>query len=183
MAATLTVRDAEPADADGIAAIGRVAIPDTFEGIVDPLVLRSIVEQSYSIEALSACIARCRRHADAHFMVAELKRRVVGFLHYDCDGPEPELHRIYVKPALKRQGIGTALLKELHAPLPTGSSYILMVIAGNQPAVNFYRRHGLVVAAEVDGPAYMSEHMGVSYPEGTQPAPALLMRFTKSTAS
>lgn len=180
---TAVVRDAEPTDAAGIAAIGKAAIPETFRDLVDPVVLHNIVEQSYSIEALYACIARCRDARDAHFIVAEMDDRVVGFLHYDCDGAEPELHRIYIEPALKRKGIGSALMDELHRRLATGTSYILMVIAANVPAVNFYRRHGFVEVAKVDGPTYMREHMGVSYPTATRPAPALVLRFTKLSSA
>jgi GNAT superfamily N-acetyltransferase len=178
-AVSVNVRDAVLADAAGVAAIGKVAIPETFRGIVDPVVLRNIVEQSYAIEPLQNCIARCRHAIDAHFIVAEADGRIVGFIHYDCEGPEPELHRIYVEPGLKRRGIGSALLRQLHARLSPGTSYILMVIAANLPAVTFYRYHGFVEEERVDGPTYMSEHMGVSYPTGTRPAPALVLRFTK----
>ena len=104
----------------------------------------------------------------------------MGFLHYDCEGPKPELHRIYLAPTMKRKGVGTALMHALHERLAPGSSYILMVIAANLPAVSFYRRHGLVEEARVDGPTYMSEHMGVTFPAGTKPAPALIMRFAKA---
>jgi ribosomal protein S18 acetylase RimI-like enzyme len=175
------VRDAGLADAVGIASIGKAAIPETFRDIVDPVVISNIVEQSYSIGALRNSIGRCRDAIDAHFIVAELDGRVVGFLHYDCEGPEPELHRIYIEPGLKRQGIGSALLRELHERLSPSATYILMVIAANLPAVTFYRRHGFIEEANVDGPTYMSEHMGVSYSTGTRPAPALVLRFTKST--
>ena len=178
-----TVRDADSADAAGVAAIGKAAVPETYREIVDPLVLRNIVEQSYSIDALRACIARCRNAGDAHFIVAELDDRVVGFLHYDCAGRDPELHRIYIEPELKRKGIGGALLRELHQRLAPGATYILMVVAANLPAVTFYRHHGFIEEAKVDGPRYMGEHMGVSFPEGTRSAPALVMRFTKPVYS
>jgi ribosomal protein S18 acetylase RimI-like enzyme len=181
-ALTATIRKARLADAAGVAAIGSTAIPETFRGIVDPVVLRNIVEQSYSIEALRACITRCRGARDAHFIVAEMEGRVVGFLHYDCEGSEPELHRIYIEPALKRKGIGSALLHALHERLAPGTSYILMVIAANVPAVTFYQRHGFVELAKVDGPTYMSDHMGVKFPAGTRPAAALVLRFTKSSS-
>jgi ribosomal protein S18 acetylase RimI-like enzyme len=181
MVGTTLIRDAEPSDAPAIAAIGKRAVPETYRDLVDPVVLQKIVEQSYSIEALNACIARCRAAADAHFIVAEMDGRVVGFLHYDSDGDEPELHRIYLEPALKRKGIGSTLMSHLHQRLATGASYILMVIATNAPAVNFYRRHGFVEAAKVDGPTYMREHMGVTFPNGARPAPALVLRFTKSS--
>jgi diamine N-acetyltransferase len=180
---TALIRDAEPADAAGIAAIGRAAVPETYRALVDPAVLRSILEQSYSIAALEACIARCRDAWDAHFLLAEMDERVVGFLHYDCASAEPELHRIYVEPALKRRGIGSALLRELHRRLPVGASYMLMVVAANLAAVSFYQRHGFVEEARVDGPTYMSEHMGVRFPAGTRPAPALVLRLTKSRSA
>ena len=179
---TATIRNARPDDAAGVAAIGKAAIPETFRGIVDPTVLRNIVEQSYSLEALRACITQCLGARDAHFIVAEMEGRVVGFLHYDCHGPDPELHRIYLEPALKRKGIGSALLRALHERLAPGTSYILMVIAANVPAVTFYERHGFVESAKVDGPTYMSDHMGVKFPPGTRPAPALVLRFTKPSS-
>ena len=137
----MPVRDAEPADAAAIAAIGLVAVPETYRDLCEEGVVRSIVEQSYAPEALRACIARCAQADDAHFLVAERADRILGFLHYDCEGPEPELHRIYLDSAEKRKGIGSMLLGELHARLAAGSGYILMVIAANHPAVAFYRKH------------------------------------------
>ena len=178
----LTVRDARPADAAAVAAIGKIAVPATYAGLCDESAIRSIVEQSYALDALRECISRCACDGDAHFLVAEDSGRVVGFLHYDCEGQEPELHRIYLDTARKRQGIGGSLLRELHARLTAGSTYILMVIADNRPAVAFYERHGLVEQAHVDGPTYMHDQMGVDFPSGTSPAPALLLRFTKTAS-
>jgi ribosomal protein S18 acetylase RimI-like enzyme len=177
---TVTVHDAEPADAAAVSAIGRAAVPDTYRDLCPPSVIHSIVEQSYSLQALRKCITGCRLDDDAHFLVAERDGHVVGFLHYDCKGPQPELHRIYVQPALKRTGIGGALMHELHDRLDPGATYILMVVADNLPAVAFYQGHGLVVEAHVDGPSYMHEHMSVSFPSDTAPVPALVLRFRKS---
>ena len=177
------VRNAEPADAAAIAAIGMVSVPETYKDLCEEAVVYSIVEQSYALDALRACIARCARADDAHFLVAESAGRIVGFLHYDCEGPEPELHRIYLDSAEKRKGIGSTLVGELPARLDVGAGYILMVIAANHPAVAFYRRHGLVDEANVDGPTYMHEQMGVDFPPGTAPVPALVLRFTKTFGS
>jgi len=79
---------------------------------------------------------------------------------------------------MQRRGIGSALMNELHARLEPRSTYILMVVADNRPAVAFYGRHGLVEQARVDGPTYMHEHMGVEFPEATPPVPALVLRYT-----
>jgi ribosomal protein S18 acetylase RimI-like enzyme len=178
-----TVRHALPADAPAIAAIGRVAVPDTYGDLIgDESVTSSIVEQSYALDTLGECIARCARSGDAHFLVAEHAGRVVGFLHYDCEGSEPELHRIYIEPTLKRRGIGSALLRELHHRLPPATSYILMVVAANRAAVSFYAHHGFVEAERVDGVTYIHERMGVEFAAGTREVPALILRFTKALA-
>jgi ribosomal protein S18 acetylase RimI-like enzyme len=174
------VRNAAPADAAAIAAIGRIAVPDTYGDLIDDeSVMSAIVEQSYSLAALRDCVARCAHTDGSHLLVAEQAGRVVGFLHYDREGPEPELHRIYVEPTLKRRGIGSALLRELHARLRPGAAYILMVVAANRAAVGFYERHGFVEAARVDGVSYMHERMGVDFRPGTRRVPALVLRFTK----
>jgi ribosomal protein S18 acetylase RimI-like enzyme len=177
----LFVRDADPADAEAIAEIGRVAVPDTYKDIIrDASVMDAIVAQSYALAALRRCIGRCAQDEDAHFLVAERAGRILGYLHYDCVGRVPELHRIYVDPTRKRQGIGSALLRELHARLDVGTSYVLMVVAANRPAVSFYEHHGFVEAERVDGVAYMHEQMGVDFPPGTPDVPALILRFTKT---
>jgi ribosomal protein S18 acetylase RimI-like enzyme len=180
-ASDVTVRNAVVADASAIARIGRVAVTETYKDLIDDdSLLRAIVEQSYSLSALEACIARCERSEGAEFLVAVQGTSVVGFLHYDTEGREPELHRIYVDPALKRRGIGSALIRELHERLGPGASYTLMVVADNRPAVSFYERHGLVEVRHLDGVAYMHEHMGVVFPPGTPEVPALILRFEKA---
>jgi ribosomal protein S18 acetylase RimI-like enzyme len=176
----LAVRDADAADASAVAAIGRLAVPETYADLInDVSVMKAIVEQSYALSALRDCIAHCARDEGAHFLVAERRGRIVGFLHYDSEGPEPELHRIYLDPQHKRQGIGSALVRELHRRLPQGTTYILMVVAANHPAVSFYEHHGFVEDTRVDGVAYMHETMGVDFPPGTPEVPALILRFTK----
>jgi ribosomal protein S18 acetylase RimI-like enzyme len=181
VAPRLVVRDAVPADAAAITAIAKIAIPETYKEIIaDASVMAAIVEQSYATAALTECITRCSLAEDAHFLVAEQHRQVLGFLHYDSEGARPELHRIYVDPTHKRHGIGSALLSELHRRLPPNSTYILMVVAANQPAVSFYERHGLAVAENVNGVAYMHEQMGVQFEPGAPEVPALILRFTKA---
>ena len=55
--ATLIVRAAVIADAPSLAAIRRVAFPAVHNDVVGAAV---VVEQTYSIEALTECITRCR---------------------------------------------------------------------------------------------------------------------------
>ena len=176
----LAIRTAEVRDAPGIAAIGRAAFRAVHDAVIGPEAAAEVVEKTYSVEALTACIARCASAGDAEFLVADEEGRVVGYLHYDCEGPGPELHRIYVDPSRKRGGIGSSLLRELHARLEPGTSYVLMVAEENAAARAFYERQGFVFSAKVIGNEYYSESMGIEL----EPVPppfqdrALLLRFT-----
>jgi ribosomal protein S18 acetylase RimI-like enzyme len=171
------VRDAVLADAEAIAAIGQIAFPEPHRGVLDQALIELIVSETYSVAALRECITNCARCDGAHFLVAERASRPVGYLHYDSEGSEPELHRIYVDPDQKGTGIGGALLREHHARLVPGSSYILMVAEANESAIAFYRAHGLEVHARVDGNEFFSQHMDVVFPPDTPAVPALVLRF------
>ena len=173
------IRDARRADAPVISAIGQVAFPIAYEGFIPTPIIASAVEQTYSIEAIERLIDAAEAD-DAHVLVAERDEDVIGYLHYDSVGPEPELHRIYVAPGQFGGGIGGRLMAELHERIPDGTSYILMVLAANEGAIRFYERHGFVRDREVDGVEHYRQHMGVVHPPDTPPVPALIMRYTKA---
>lgn len=175
--ATLIVRTAVIADAPSVAAIGRVAFPAVHNDVVGPEFAAVMVEQTYSIEALTECIARCRATIDAEFLVAEEDGDVIGYLHYDSEGPEPELHRIYVDLGRKRGGVGSALMRELHARVPPGRQYVLFVAEANTDAQAFYQRHGLVVERRIEGGSHLAIGTKVDVPP---PAPAFVMRYPAS---
>ena len=177
----LVVRAAIVADAPAIAAIGSVGFPAVHNDIVGPTFSAAVVEQTYSIAALTECITRCGRDDDAEFLVAEEGGEVLGYLHYDCDGVEPELHRIYVDLDHKGAGIGSALMRELHARLRPGSSYVLLVVEENTEARAFYERYGLIVERRVDGPSHYAAAIRLDVDSPPPVADALLMRFTKNS--
>jgi ribosomal protein S18 acetylase RimI-like enzyme len=106
---------------------------------------------------------------------------VLGFLHYDSEGPEPELHRIYVDPGRKRGGVGSALMRELHARLPPDTEYVLLVAEANTDAQAFYRRHGLVVERKVEGTSHHMNAIGIKVDVPPPPARAVLMRYPANT--
>jgi ribosomal protein S18 acetylase RimI-like enzyme len=173
----LLVRDASTDDAAAVAAIGSKAMPAQYEGLVDPAAVDAAISQTYAVAAVAYCIDRCRRARDAEFIVAERSQQAVGFLHFDCFGPEPELHRLYLDEPHRGSGIGTVLMNELHSRLPLAAKYMLLVVAGNDRAVRFYERHGLHVADLVDGITYYRERMGVAFPPDTRPFQLVLMRY------
>jgi ribosomal protein S18 acetylase RimI-like enzyme len=176
----IVIRAARVADAPAISAIGSVAFPAVHDEIVGREFSAAVVEQTYSVTALTECITCCAEASGAAFLVAECDGEVVGYLHYDSEGAEPELHRIYVDPGQKRGGIGSALMQELHAQLTPGSSYVLLVAEANTAARSFYERHGLVVERRVEGNSHYSTAMNLELESRPRPASGVLMRFTKA---
>ncbi|HEY2544093.1 MAG TPA: GNAT family N-acetyltransferase [Gaiellaceae bacterium] len=181
---TVVVLDAKVEDAAAITAVGADAYRLLHEAWFEMATIETIVEQIYSVESLENCIACCRGSADAHFLVAYSGNELAGFLHYDSFGPEPELHRIYVRPEVKRAGVGSTLMATLHDRLRPGDSYMLLVAAANEPAITFYRRHGLSERRRVvDGLEAFRDHMGVALPPDLAPVEALVMAYVKPGAT
>ena len=126
-----SVRTARVGDAEAIAAIGSIGFPAVHDDIVGEEFAAAVVEQTYSLGALRECITLCAAADDAEFLVAEGDGDVLGYVHYDSEGAEAELHRIYVDASRKRSGVGSALMEELHRRLSPGATYVLLVAAAN----------------------------------------------------
>lgn len=168
-------RIATVADAPAVAEIGRTAFPPTYAGSLDPAVIDTVVSALYTDDATAATIAAAQSDPDSRFLVVENNDLVAGFLHYDELGPEPELHRIYLRPDAISAGAGSALMRALHDTLAPDKSYVLLVAAANTRAITFYERHGLAVRDTVDGVDYYRSHMGVDIAADAAPYPAYIM--------
>jgi ribosomal protein S18 acetylase RimI-like enzyme len=172
------IRDATPDDAPAIARIGRDAFAATHRDLIPAELLDAVIEQTYSHDALAHCISSCAAAPDAHFLVAESDGDVRGFLHFDCSGPRPELHRIYIARELTGRGLGAKLLHELDRRLDAGATYVLLVIAGNDGALRFYVREGFREEQVIEAAGFYSRQMGVTFPSGSAPVRGLLLRKT-----
>ncbi len=150
-------------------------MPVQFAGLVDAVVVDAVATQTYEPEAVAECIRRCTDSDSAVFLVAEVDGDVVGYLHFDSFGDEPELHRIYIDEKFRSQGVGKALVDKLHSRLQT-ETYILLVVKGNDGAVRFYERHGLTQEAVIDGIHHYTG-AGVSFPANPQPFELIVMRY------
>lgn len=172
----MRTRTATVADAPAIAAIGRVAFPPTYAGSLDPAVIETAVEALYTDDAVAASVSDAAADPRSRFLVAERDGRVIGFLHYDEVGPEPEMHRLYLEPEAVGIGAGSALIAALHESLDPATKYVLLVAATNTRAIASYERHGLAVRDEVDGVEYYRTIMGVDIDAAAQPYPAYVMQ-------
>ena len=174
----LSVRDATPDDALAISVIGRTAMPIQFAGLVDAAVVDAVATQTYEPSVVSDCIRRCSAADGAIFLVAEVAGEVVGYLHFDAFDGEPELHRIYIDARRRNGGVGTGLVRALHARLRP-ETYILLVVKGNDGAVRFYERHGLHHEDTLDGIDHYRA-AGVEFPPDPKPFQLIVMRYRRA---
>jgi ribosomal protein S18 acetylase RimI-like enzyme len=104
-------------------------------------------------------LRRCRT------WVAVRDAEIVGYAALDGD----LLDDLYLRPNLRRQGIGTLLLDEVRRHSPDGVS--LYVFQQNTRARAFYERHGFTVLDTNDGSRNM-EHL-----------PDMTLRWTPASTS
>jgi hypothetical protein len=100
------VRPAEARDDPAIAAIGQVAFPPTYHGVIPPAVIDFVARALYTEQAVAASFDALRPDPGSRFLVAEIDDEIARFLHYDERGQEPELHRIYLRPDAIGWGVG-----------------------------------------------------------------------------
>ncbi|WP_352244434.1 GNAT family N-acetyltransferase [Microtetraspora sp. NBRC 13810] len=81
----------------------------------------------------------------SHTWVAVRDAEVLGYAALAGD----TLEHLYLRPDVRRQGIGTLLLDEVRRHSPDGIS--LYVFQANTDARAFYERHGFKVVDESDG--------------------------------
>lgn len=100
----------------------------------------------------NASIERKMASDDGLFFVAEIDETVVGTVMAGYDGHRGWIYSLAVETRFRRQGIGSALLQQAEEELRRrGCPKInLQVIAGNDEAVEFYRRLGFVQEPRVD---------------------------------
>lgn len=80
--------------------------------------------------------------------VAQDEDRVVGFaslgpsLDEDADRTTLQIYSIYLEPSAWGQGVARELMRTVLAEVPAGVPVTLWVLAANERARHFYRRHG-----------------------------------------
>lgn len=105
-------------------------------------------------------IAEIRR-PDSYVLTAVEEDRVVGFLLArtvpgSSEKPDIDLYNIAVRPEHSRQGIGSAVIKELLDEITSADTenIWLEVRESNRAAIDFYEKHGF--AAELTRPNFYS---------------------------
>lgn len=151
------VREARSEDAEAVAAVARESWHAAYDDVLGTATVDETVDAWYATDSLTESIVDATDRDDATFLVceravpgaAESTRAdgdVVGFANA---GPHPELDstaklsRIYARPAVWGEGVGSALLDGLETDLRDHFDRLwLEVVAGNEVGISFYESTG-----------------------------------------
>lgn len=146
----ITIRNINVEDIPAVVDIQIEGWKTAYRGIIDDLFLDSVDRQS-RIEQ------RKKDYKDGQFIVAVQNDEIVGFCRYydnvlssdgqDCDC---EIMALYVKPELKRQGIGKKMLNYAVSDFKNmgRNKMILWCLKENYPSRTFYEKMGGQIIGE-----------------------------------
>lgn len=140
---TLEVRDAVVADADAIATVHIASWRGAYAGIV-PAEYLAALDQGARADGWRRALA----DPSVRTWVATAEGRVVGFASLgpgrdeDAEDGDLELYAIYLDPEMWGRGVARSLLRTVLLDVPPRVAVSLWVIAENERAQRFYRRHG-----------------------------------------
>lgn len=147
----MIVRNVKKEDLRAVSEIAVRGWQTAYRGIIDDDYLDSLsVDENYQ--------KRLKDYKENGFIVAELDNEVVGFCRYTLENlfskemPEidGEICAIYVKPELKRNGIGRELFKYVFNEFKKNGNkkIILWCLKENHPSRAFYEKMGGVLCGE-----------------------------------
>jgi ribosomal protein S18 acetylase RimI-like enzyme len=138
------IRAAVPADAPAIAALHVAVSQEAYRDLAPPETMQRL-NLAHRTARWTEMLEQGRRVA----LVAERDGKIVGIGSAGAAsvpelGARGEILHLYVDPAHARAGIGRALMRHLARALQIRghNSVALGVVAGNQPAIDFYRKLG-----------------------------------------
>ena len=151
---TVTYRDATPADAEALAAIGAETFVHTFGPLYSAADLAMFLDENHSAAAAAAFLATPgyeTRLAQAGDDLAGYAMICPAALpHLDPAVPTLELKRLYLLPPWFGLGIADALMDWMDARARAigAGAIALSVYSDNVRAQRFYRRHGFTSVGE-----------------------------------
>lgn len=150
MAAPFALRYGTDQDASALAAFAAQAFADTYRDLDDPKDIADYVAEHFSVAAVSAVL----RDPAFTTLLAESAGRIAGYAVLKSaeaprcvTGPDAiELARFYLGAEFIGQGLGTRLMREVHAQASRlgGKTLWLGVYDRNVRAIQFYERCGFL---------------------------------------
>ena len=160
--ADLEIRLATVADAQDIATVHLASWREAYTGVVAEEYLESLDTERRAEEWRATL-----ESPSARTWVAVDEDRVRGFLSLgpsrdeDASPATQEIYAIYLEPSAWGSGIARELVRTVTAEVPPSVPVTLWVLAANERARHFYRRHGFAV----DGVERIEEIGGAAHRE------------------
>ncbi|NJP36784.1 GNAT family N-acetyltransferase [Alkalicoccus luteus] len=137
----MIIRQAQPEDAGGIAAVHVDSWRETYRGVVP---------DSYLDRMSKAEREQRWKEKTSSVIVAEIKGKIVGFVHHGPEhsgswkGFDGEIYALYIREQHHRQGVGSKLFKAaLHELGLLGfNAAVCCVLTENYQARRFYEKTG-----------------------------------------
>lgn len=147
----MVVRNVKKEDLRAVAEIAINGWKTAYSGIIDNEYLENLsIEENYQ--------KRLNDYTENGFVVAELNNEIVGFCRYTLENLfskeyteiDGEISAIYVKPELKRNGIGRKLFEYVFNEFKKNGNkkIILWCLKENYPSRAFYEKMGGILCGE-----------------------------------
>lgn len=122
--------------------------PIAYKDVISSAQIEYMLEMMYSKSALKEQM-EIKKH---HFILAKKENEVLGFASYEfnCNSVgKTKLHKLYVLPETQSCGIGVKLVNFLSEKAKENhQSTIFLNVNKYNPAQNFYKKIGFVIAYE-----------------------------------
>ncbi|MCY0094680.1 GNAT family N-acetyltransferase [Hoeflea ulvae] len=139
------------ASARDIATI-RAVLVDTWRATYAPFYGAAKVEEIIAAWHSEAAIKANLERPGGEFLVADDGKLIggVAFASYAPGTKTVSLHQLYVRPECQGLGIGRDLFAEIETCFPDAKSLSVEVDPGNEPAIGFYKAHGMAETGRTD---------------------------------
>lgn len=142
------VRSASPRDLPAIREVLAETWRATYAQFYGAAKVEEIIANWHSEAAIKANLAR----PDGEFLVADDGTMIggVAFASHSGATGAVSLHQLYVRPECQGLGVGRDLFAEIETCFPGARKLTLEVDPDNEPAIAFYRAHGMNETGRTD---------------------------------
>lgn len=148
----IVLRLATSDDVELIHDAARATWEPTYREIISQEQIWIMFEDLLSVPAITRQIAQ----REGTYVLALDGSSVVGFAYFNQSADQPErykLHRLYVRPATQRSGVGKQLITWVERCIqPLGATELVVNVNRYNTAVDFYRKVGYDIIDTVDLP-------------------------------
>lgn len=144
----IEIIEAKVEQLDIVQDIAQKTWPIAYKDVISSSQIEYMLEMMYSNSALKEQL-EVKKH---HFILAKKEKEFLGFASYefDCNSVgKTKIHKLYVLPETQGCGIGVKLVNFLSEKAKENhQSAIFLNVNKYNPAQNFYKKIGFVVAYE-----------------------------------